>query len=1282
MNLKSILSPTRSGLLMAFVLLASPVAAQNPIHVTYLWHMHQPIYYPRMGVADIDAAGLFSFSVRGVHDMRTGPYTDWPRNAVQGGADRGLPHAGVQLSFSGSLMENLDGIWSSTWPNDYRHGRNTLQTSLNNPRLDLVGFAYHHSLMPLTSRESMKMQIRLHREAYIDTWNTGGSYSKGFFPPESSFALHMIPALVSEGIEWVLVDSGHIDRTLLDFPWSDASSIRPNRADQRNGVLSQWNSEWTQLQNIWAPTPVAAPFSYQPHYMRYVDPWSDPEDPDIYRMIAVPAGRYEGNENARGGYGAFKPDNVWGPQVGRNNNPARPMIIVAHSDGDNHGMLNREVYFGSHSAFLDMVQSNANFTHTTVQDYLELYPPPTNSVIHVEPGSWIGIDGGTPFYEKWVEDNARDGEHPDHWNWSVLIAAMNRVLHAEALEDDYTIQDVLHGVGSDTARAWYHYLNAEASDYWYWDFDRLNPWDGNVTRAANLAITEANKVIARHPGVDTVGPSIFHPQRPIWNPGGKHWNETQNQPSDFEIWTFVDDVSGVAEVSLYWRTADLVSYDDLNDYAQEIYAHTPGKNSPWNIVPMTGSIYPPVQGPLVPDPLHRAARYAGEITGQSDVLIGYFVEAVDTVGNTNRSEIFHVWVGEGTGIPEPDPRVTFSEDPRDCAPLTVNYDAADGPLAGINPVVLRISLDFGVTWEAHTMTAQGPDLWAATVDLSGKPSVAWVRFENSDGSVVDDNLGNDWSVGIRDCDAPVGPVSLNPPSPDGCGPITIIYDPAGRNLAGASQVRIHIGRNGWQNILSPDPAMTAAGSLWTYVYTPPPGTHQINFVFNDGSGTWDNNNGQDWHFDVSNCPDLPPPPTGLAITNPPADEVVGHAVTEIELRGIAENIDGDLTWSNTLTGAWGSFPAATPWVLPGVSLAVGENDISVSGVLAGSGDVVTNAYDQAANYGGGWSNGSNQGLGFEPWSLQTTGTGGRFISSANGWGLWSQGDGVSQAVRPFGSPMSVGQRFHAVLRNRTIHANQRMGLALRHAAGQPLVQFYFDGAHTHYRVEDAEGARATSIAWTDEPQAVTIELLDASSYRMTVDATEIAGTYSGVPAEVRFWDSQGGQGSDYDVFFNHIALTTPGTGEGVVTSATVRITREAGDADSNGDGVPDQWYLDNGFDPTIPDLAQQMGLNGHTLGDSFQLNLNPNDPDSTMRVEAVRMTADGLLEVDWAATDGRRYVIQHTPDLSAVPFADVTGSETDVVGAGSNRVDRTTDMGAPGGGAMGHYRVRFMEPLD
>ena len=82
----------RGALCAAFCLsavFAATALAQNPIHVTYQWHMHQPIYYPYESVNETDSNGRFNFSVRGVHDERTGTYSDWPKNAIQQGATEG-----------------------------------------------------------------------------------------------------------------------------------------------------------------------------------------------------------------------------------------------------------------------------------------------------------------------------------------------------------------------------------------------------------------------------------------------------------------------------------------------------------------------------------------------------------------------------------------------------------------------------------------------------------------------------------------------------------------------------------------------------------------------------------------------------------------------------------------------------------------------------------------------------------------------------------------------------------------------------------------------------------------------------------------------------------------------------------------------------------------------------------------------------------------------------------------------------------------------------------------
>ena len=1187
--------------------LVTSAPAQNPIHVTYQWHMHQPIYYPYESVQATDGAGRFAFSVAGVHGERAGNYGDWPKNAVQQGADRGMPHAGVQVSFSGSLMENLNGLWGTGWREHWRWARNGLRTTRNNPRLDLVGFAYHHSLMPLTSYESMRMQIRLHREAYKDNWDTGGTYSKGFFPPESSFATHMIPALVAEGIEWVMVDSGHFDRTLEDFPWNSASSIRPNRSEFRNGTAADKASQWVQLQNVWAPTPVAAPFSYQPHRVRYVDPHSDPANPTVHSMIAVPAARYEGNENGRGGYGAFKPENVWGSQVDKNNNPARPMLILCHSDGDNFGMKNADAFHGQHGNFLNMIQSNPNFEHTTVQDYLELYPVPGNDYIHVESGSWVGIDGGTPYYDKWVENNARDGQHPDYWSWSVVIAAQNRVLHADNLENNYSMNDIRWGIGPDTAKAWRYFLQSETSCHWYWDYDTANPWDGNATRAANLAVAEANKVIGRHPGVDNVGPSIFHPQRKIWNPGGKHWNEPQNQPSNFDVWTFADDVSGVASVTLKWRTADFNSYKNLGNYAHELYAHTPGQNSPWNSVPMSGDWYPAQRGPNVPEPANRAMRYTAQVQGATNTLVSYYIEAVDTKGNTNKSIILHVWVGDATGGPVNLPRVEFDPPaPTGCVPVTVKYRKSTS-LVGTGPVHIHIGRNGwqGTILPNPPMTDSG-DFWTYVYNTPAETESIQVAFNNG-GSTWDSNSGANWQVSVAGCSTgggggPVQTAWINPAQPDGCGPVTVYYNPAGRPLATATQVFAHIGRDDgtgrWKDVVTPTPAMTLATGIWSYVYTPPPGTREINVVFNNGAGAWDNNANLDWHFAVTNCAGAPPPPDGFAITNPPSSMIVGSGETAIDLQGIASGVTGHLAWTNPLTGGAGTIPAASPWTVPGVALGVGTNVLTVRGSNVVAGGIATTAQDSAANYGGVWNNGSSQGAGFLPWQLSSDASAGSFLG-ANGFGLWAHAGNLSAAVRPFAAALGSGNVFRVTLKNGDVHIGnpQGIGMALRTGAGADVIQFFFNGGDANYQLSDAAEARSTGIGWTSAPQPVELQFLSATSYLFKAAGVTITGAYNGVIAQVRFWNWNGSNGSNFDFYFDHLRVLADAAPSVTHTNASVTLVRPASNADSNGDGIPDAWYQQHGLDHAIPNMAASNIPNRDlTYREAYLYDLNPTNP--------------------------------------------------------------------------------------
>jgi hypothetical protein len=507
-----------------------------PIYIAFLWHMHQPIYWPYESVVQTDLNGRYSYSVQDIHNQRLGPYTSWPKIAVQKGVTANLGNFGAQVSFSGSLIENLNTLeadgnvnfqnWKSHW-----NTAKTQLTTLGNPRLDMVAFGYHHPLMGLIEGLDIRKQIQAHKQMMAS--NFSGSYSRGMFPPENAFSPRMIPALADEGIEWVMVDNVHFDRTCQGYPFSTSGNLyEPNRAD----ILNPNPGDWVALNGLWAPTQNSARWGRQPRYVQYVDPATGA----ARRIIAVPTDRYMGNEDGRGGFGALNYEYVMSQLEPYNTDPAHPILIVLHHDGDNYGGGSEAYYNSNFQNFVNWVQSNATrFVCTTVQDYLELFPPDSLNPIHIEDGSWSGADNGDPEFKKWNGDPS-GGYSPDRNSWGIITAAKNFVATAEQINPG----------SPNTLNAWKYFLNGEASDYWYWDGSQNGTWDSHPARASNLAIPYARTVTGG--GTDLTPPTIYLPQREPYNPGATEWGI--NQPPEFTVWTYVFDLSGLASVKLRYRT--------------------------------------------------------------------------------------------------------------------------------------------------------------------------------------------------------------------------------------------------------------------------------------------------------------------------------------------------------------------------------------------------------------------------------------------------------------------------------------------------------------------------------------------------------------------------------------------------------------------------------------------------------------------------------------------------------------------------------------------------------
>jgi hypothetical protein len=565
-------------------------------------HMHQP-YYNTIDRNDWDGEKDQIFG------SRVGNYTDFIPAAVRQYIEGGLPHAGLSTSWSGSLIEQLDrcadeelcGGRFSGWNQPLRELARA-RTTLGNPRIGFSAFGFFHPLMPLIPHQDIVRQIRWHRDVIRRAF--GVEASRVLFPPETAFHVRMIPALVEAGVEGVIYDSIHRFRACIDYPYAGLSEgmLPPNPAEQVNPPVD----DWLQLHNIWAGSRIS-PRLLKPEYVGYED-----ADGQLHRIIAVPAERYIGNEDARGGFGALQYPDVLGQVYDRlvatgGFDPIHPPFFLLHSDGDNHGGGADSYYKHNTGRLVEWLRRDPRFELTTVEDYLQRFPPDPSRLVHIEPGSWAGADNGDPQFKKWFSRYDQPYS-PDLNSWAVLTAYQNQVHSLEYREPE-------HPALAEAIRL---LLTAETSCYWYWTGQRN--WDQQVTNAANLGHGLLNRAIRDMvaEGADRLGPTIFPPWVTPENPGGKCWGQgcLLDAPTRAVVHTFVADISGLKSVVLVLR---------LPGEEKRVAMHNYGP-------------YPSQTGARATADYLTAELPAG--AGE----IRYFIEAEDQRGNVTRGSLERIYL--------------------------------------------------------------------------------------------------------------------------------------------------------------------------------------------------------------------------------------------------------------------------------------------------------------------------------------------------------------------------------------------------------------------------------------------------------------------------------------------------------------------------------------------------------------------------------------------------------------------------------------------------------------
>jgi hypothetical protein len=664
---------------------AGQLLQAQKIYTTYLWHMDQPVYWAdkskdkpdskqfveeshrlKMSGSNVYPGSSVAHPTNNLEEIfskadRINAYQGAPRDAVN--SIKSLTDAGAQLSISAGLMENVQSLgaknqwgYGAGWMNPYKEAIGW-KTSDGFPKLDVVGFTWDHALSPLVSVRTLKKQMQAHQYTSNKYY---GHVSKGYWPAEAAFSERIIQTLVECGIEWSVIPNSHLARTLSDYvhPYNINGNVdAPNRADQ----VPTAGNNWFDATIDGRGSRLAVPYSYQAHKAQYINPQTG----TAYKIDVVPMCNYfsyvDGYSGANVGDVATK--------IEPYSNTASPTILLLAHDGDNAWGGGSSYYYEAVNSF-SHAANNAGYKPTTIQQFLNDHPVPADAVVRVEDGAWVNAesDWGHPQFINWLWPLYSKTDYrfdPNSWtedarNWAVITATENYVTMAEDLEGgNLRIDKIADGgtAATNAEKAWHFYFGGLNSGFMY--YGKAEDMEVKPSMTGNIAIEYAQKVINANSGVDNTPPSVFIPQRFPYNPGsvgfGPHTGYKKvDYASDFHVWTYAYDVSGLNTVTLKYRV-DNDGWNPVESTHNEVYAGG-SEVGDWLSVSMN-------RQPMAADPTNdgelnffilpqaKADLCYAEIEDYKEVLIDYYVEALDAKGNTFKTPIQHVYVGKGVEDP-------------------------------------------------------------------------------------------------------------------------------------------------------------------------------------------------------------------------------------------------------------------------------------------------------------------------------------------------------------------------------------------------------------------------------------------------------------------------------------------------------------------------------------------------------------------------------------------------------------------------------------------------------
>ncbi len=175
----------------------------------------------------------------------------------------------------------------------------------------------------------------------------------------------------------------------------------------------------------------------------------------------------------------------------------------------------------------------------------------------------------------------------------------------------------------------------------------------------------------------------------------------------------------------------------------------------WTSLTMTGRSFPAGEPWDMPEidltelPIHIADQYWVRLTGYSDVLLDYYIEAEDSLGYVKRSPIQHVWVGTGGGGAEPDNSVRWKpEFPEAGDSVTIYYDPSGGPLSAAPAVSVHLGTNgWQGVFDDPMIWSAADTAWCYGYSIPSTATSIDLVFHDNNG-IWDNNNGADWVIPV------------------------------------------------------------------------------------------------------------------------------------------------------------------------------------------------------------------------------------------------------------------------------------------------------------------------------------------------------------------------------------------------------------------------------------------------------------------------------------------------------------------------------------------------------